>query len=133
MQTREMFKSGKWRLVAGAATLSALGIGGIALADQSAARTPEAITLRDQVSSGDDTVSTLLSDLRPTGGSFGGDLDSPFDDSNTDDAGASVTGDTPVDLDTLTGDSGDDVASPVDEQSSSLVEPNDSADSSLGS
>ena len=32
MQTREMWKNSKWKMVAGAATLSALGISGLALA-----------------------------------------------------------------------------------------------------
>lgn len=99
MQTREMWTATKWKVVAGAATLSALGISSLALADQSPSREQEAIKLTDQVQSADANVSVSdLKNIRPMSGSFG-DLDSPFDDSNTGDSLTNVsnTGDSLTD------------------------------------
>lgn len=105
MQTREMWKNSKWKMVAGAATLSALGISGLALADPSSPGVPESIELSDQVQVSDARgVTTTLPDfVVSVSGGPADDLDSPFDDNGTGDT-ASVTGDTPDGMDTLTGD-----------------------------
>ena len=104
MQTREMWKNSKWKMVAGAATLSALGISGLALADPSSSGVPDSIELSDQVQVSDARNGTTLPDfVRGVSGGPFDDLDSPFDDTGTGDT-ASVTGDTPDGLDTLTGD-----------------------------
>ena len=105
MQTREMWKNSKWKMVAGAATLSALGISGLALADPSSPGVPESIELSDQVQVSDArNVTTTLPDfVVGVSGGLADDLDSPFDDNATGDT-ASVTGDTPDDMDTLSGD-----------------------------
>ena len=85
MQTRDMWKSGKWKLVAGAATLSALGIGGMAMADSDSPGLPDAINLKDQVTTGvtltpiPDFVVNSRNQVDLTA------LDSPFDDDATDD------------------------------------------------
>jgi hypothetical protein len=108
MQTREMWKKSKWKVVAGAATLSALGISGLALADPSNSPVPASIELSDQVSGvglqrpAPDFVLNLNDDQSS-------DSDSPFDDVGTGDS-ESVSGDTPAGLDTLTGDSVDTLA-----------------------
>jgi hypothetical protein len=120
MQTREMWKNSKWKMVAGAATLSALGISGLALADPSSPGVPEPIELSDQVQVSDvRNVTTTLPDF--VVGVSGGpvdDLDSPFDDNGTGDT-ASVTGDTPDGMDTLTGDTTD--ADDIDSASAEVV------------
>ncbi|HUP17128.1 MAG TPA: hypothetical protein VM848_13895 [Acidimicrobiia bacterium] len=105
MQTREMWKNSKWKMVAGAATLSALGISGLALADPSSPGVPESIELSDQVQVSDarNGPTTLPDFVRGVSGGPFDDLDSPFDDTGTGDT-ASVTGDTPDDMDTLSGD-----------------------------
>jgi hypothetical protein len=108
MQTKEMWKSTKWKVVAGAATLSALGIGGLAIADDSGERTQQAINLRDRASTTGVSVPVADVNVGPTDGLVSGN-DSPFDDSDgsdsvTDGSAGSTTGDTPADLDTLTGD-----------------------------
>jgi hypothetical protein len=100
-----MWKNSKWKMVAGAATLSALGISGLALADPSSSGVPDSIELSDQVSVSGKVPTTLPDFVRGVGVSGDpDDLDSPFDDTGTGDT-ASVTGDTPDGLDTLTGDS----------------------------
>ena len=105
MQTREMWKNSKWKMVAGAATLSALGISGLALADPSSPGVPDSIELSDQVQVSDSrNVTTTLPDfVRGVSGGQFDDLDSPFDDTGTGDT-ASVTGDSPDGLDTLSAD-----------------------------
>lgn len=105
MQTREMWKNNKWKMVAGAATLSALGISGLALADPSSSGVPNSIELSDQVQVSDvrNGTTTLPDFVRGVSGGQFDDLDSPFDDTGTGDT-ASVTGDTPDGMDTLTGD-----------------------------
>ena len=107
MQTKDMWKSSKWKVVAGAATLSALGIGSLAIADDSNERTQQAINLRDRVSTSEVTPVSEVN-VGPVQGAFDGN-DSPFDDSDasdsvTDGSVGSATGDTPADLETLTGD-----------------------------
>ncbi|HKY47149.1 MAG TPA: hypothetical protein VJQ79_04100 [Acidimicrobiia bacterium] len=119
MQTREMWKNSKWKMVAGAATLSALGISGLALADPTSPEVPGSIELSDQVQFSDSrNVTTTLPDfvVGVTSGP-GDDLDSPFDDDGTGDT-ASVTGDTPDGMDTLSGDS---VESAIDSDSPDVV------------
>jgi hypothetical protein len=120
MQTREMWKNSKWKMVAGAATLSALGISGLALADPSSPGVPESIELSDQVQVSDArNVTTTLPDfVVGVSGAPGDDLDSPFDDDGTGDT-ASVIGDTPDGMDTLTGDTTD--ADDVDSASAEVV------------
>jgi hypothetical protein len=120
MQTREMWKNSKWKMVAGAATLSALGISGLALADPSSPGVPESIELSDQVQVSDArNVTTTLPDfVVGVSGAPGDDLDSPFDDDDTGDT-ASVIGDTPDGMDTLTGDTTD--ADDVDSASAEVV------------
>lgn len=105
MQTREMWKNNKWKMVAGAATLSALGISGLALADPSSSGVPDSIELSDQVQVSDarNGTTTLPDFVRGISGGPLDDHDSPFDDTGTGDS-ASVTGDTPDGMDTLTGD-----------------------------
>jgi len=119
MQTREMWKNSKWKMVAGAATLSALGISGLALADPTNPGVPGSIELSDQVQVSDArSVTTTLPDfVVGVSGGPGEDLDSPFDDNGTGDT-ASVTGDTPDGMDTLTGDS---VESAADSDSPEVV------------
>jgi hypothetical protein len=120
MQTREMWKNSKWKMVAGAATLSALGISGLALADPSSPGVPESIELSDQVQVSDaGNVTTTLPDfVVGVSGGPADDLDSPFDDNGTGDT-ASVTGDTPDGMDTLTGDTTD--ADDIDSASAEVV------------
>ena len=129
MQTRDMWKTSKWKVVAGAATLSALGISGLALADQSTSPAQEAIKLRDQVQSADNVVSVTPLNLRLGGAEFG-DLDSPFDDSttgpSTSDSAGSASGNTPAGLDTLSGDTASGLDSVVDDSS-----PDDAASDDL--
>jgi hypothetical protein len=105
MQTRELWKNSKWKMVAGAATLSALGISGLALADPASPEVPGSIELSDrvQVSDARNAATTLPDFVVGVRGGPGDDLDSPFDDNGTGDS-ASVTGDTPDGMDTLTGD-----------------------------
>jgi hypothetical protein len=105
MQTREMWKNNKWKMVAGAATLSALGISGLALADPSSSGVPNSIELSDQVQVSDarNGTTTLPDFVRGVSGGPLDDLDSPFDDTGTGDT-ASVSGDTPDGMDTMTGD-----------------------------
>jgi hypothetical protein len=100
-----MWKNSKWKMVAGAATLSALGISGLALADPTSPGVPGSIELSDQVQVSDaSNVSTTLPDfVVGVSDGPGDDFDSPFDDNGTGDT-ASVTGDTPDGMDTLTGD-----------------------------
>ena len=105
MQTREMWKNSKWKMVAGAETLSALGISGLALADPTSPEVPGSIELSDQVQFSDANVTTTLpAFIVGVSSGPGDDLDSPFDDDGTGDT-ASVTGDTPDGMDTLSGDS----------------------------
>ena len=107
MQTREMWKNSKWKMVAGAATLSALGISGLALADPTSPGVPGSIELSDQVQVSDaGNVTTTVPDFVVGVNSGGDGLDSPFDDNGTGDT-ASVSGDTPDGMDTLTGDTMD--------------------------
>jgi len=115
-----MWKNSKWKMVAGAATLSALGISGLALADPSSPGVPESIELSDQVQVSDvRNVTTTLPDfVVGVSGGPADDLDSPFDDNGTGDT-ASVTGDTPDGMDTLTGDTTD--ADDIDSASAEVV------------
>jgi hypothetical protein len=115
-----MWKNSKWKMVAGAATLSALGISGLALADPSSPGVPESIELSDQVQVSDvGNVTTTLPDfVVGVSGGPADDLDSPFDDNGTGDT-ASVTGDTPDGMDTLTGDTTD--ADDIDSASAEVV------------
>jgi hypothetical protein len=109
-------------MVAGAATLSALGISGLALADPSSPGVPESIELSDQVQVSDArNVTTTLPDfVVGVSGGPADDLDSPFDDNATGDT-ASVTGDTPDDMDTLSGDTVE--AAGIDDSDSPEVVP----------
>ncbi len=112
MQTREMWNRSKWRVVAGAATLTALGITGLALAE----------TGDDDGGPGsnielDDLVTMDTFDSPDVGVVDGetdavSDLDSPLDDS-PDDAVAGVE-DSPDDGVAGVEDSPDDVDSPDD-------------------
>ena len=77
-----MWKSTKWKVVAGAATLSALGIGSMALADSDESPLPSAINLKDHVTTRTlapipDFVVSSNNQVDLT------DLDSPFDDDPT--------------------------------------------------
>ena len=106
MQTKDMWKAGKWKVVAGAATLSALGIGGLAMAGESTDRTPEAINLRDRVTAGV-PISVPEASFGPTGGVFDVN-DSPFEDSDangalSDDSAGSANGVAGSNIDSLGG------------------------------
>ena len=139
-----MWKTSKWKVVAGAATLSALGISGLAMADQSNPSTQEAIHLRDQVQSTEATV--RMPDLTPGPVVAGfGDLDSPFDDSNGTDSsidnsvGSSI-GDMPTGVDTGDDASDSGLESGIDNSildsasdSDDVIAPLPSADDSLDS
>ena len=103
MQTRDMWKSSKWKLVAGAATLSALGISGMALADPDNSPVPAPINLRDQVTTRGTLTSLPDFVVKSNNQVDLTDLDSPFDDGPIG-SDISATGDTSEGLDTLTGD-----------------------------
>jgi hypothetical protein len=92
-------------MVASVAALSALGIGGLALADTQGTENPPAITLADPQAITTAPQATVTTNL-----GFGplSDFDSPFDVNDTGDGEASVTGDTPQGLDTVTGDTPND-------------------------
>jgi hypothetical protein len=86
MQTRELWNRSKWKVVAGAAAVTALGIGGLALAQDGddGQEADNGIGLQDLVS-----VDTFESpDVVVVGGGEVSDLDSPLDDDPTDVAGA---------------------------------------------
>jgi hypothetical protein len=103
MQTRDMWKSSKWKVVAGAATLSALGITGMALAEPDSPRVSAPINLRDQATTRD-TVTSLPDFVVKSNNQIDlTDLDSPFvyDPIGSD---VSVSGDTLPGPDTGTGD-----------------------------
>jgi len=114
MQTRDMYRPPNWKLVASVAAVSAVGIGGLALADTQGTENPPPITLTDAQAITPVAQVTVTTNL-----GFGplSQFDSPFD---VDDTGeASITGDTPQGLDTLTGDTpdaADVVESPVDDE-----------------
>ena len=113
MQTRDMFKKPtNWKVLAGVAAVSAIGIGGLAVADSRGSENPEPITLTDQQSV---TTVTRLNLTPAPSVVVPNDLDSPFDDADTEsgDADASVTGDTPAGIDTLSGDTDDDSPEPA--------------------
>lgn len=109
MQTRNMLKtSPNWKVLAGVAAASALGISGLALADTTAVSNPPPITLADIETPIDATRITIAEDLGF--GALNDELDSPLNPEDTGGDVASITGDTPEGLDTLTGDTADDVA-----------------------
>lgn len=89
MQTKAMWQSTKWKVVAGAATLTAVGIGGMAMADSDDPALPKAINLQDRVATSD-TLPTLPDFVvTPNNQIDLTDLDSPFSDDEF--AGSSIT------------------------------------------
>ncbi len=123
MQTRDLLKTPNWKVLAGFAAVSAIGMGGLALADTTTVQNPPSITLLDREEPGIAAEVSIHEDL-----GFGvlNDLDSPFDADDTGDGLASATGDTPAGLDTLTGDTADEVsAGEVDDDEVSAPEVDD--------
>lgn len=111
-QVNERFGANRWKIVASAATLSALGITAVSLADTAPRSTPEAINLSDRAQlSG--VATTLPPFVISPGQILAGDLDSPFDtNDNTNDsplAGAATVDspDSPDSPDTAVADSPD--------------------------
>ncbi|MEX2623145.1 MAG: hypothetical protein WD651_05435, partial [Acidimicrobiia bacterium] len=99
MQTREMWTRNKWRVVGGAAALTALGVTGLALADSEDDSLPaEGITLQDlqtlDTFDSPDVVTVDpgggLSDLDSPAGVTG--TDSPDSPDSPDDSPAGVAG-----------------------------------------
>lgn len=124
MQTPNMRRAApNWKVLAGVAAASALGISGWALADTKAVSNPPPISLADSETPVDATRVTIEEDLGF--GALNDELDSPLDPKDTGNDVASITGDTPVGLDTLSGDTSDDVAA-------AEVDDDDSAESSAG-
>lgn len=103
MQTRNMLKTApNWKVLAGVAAASALGISGLALAGTTAVSNPPPITLADIETPIDATRITIAEDLGF--GALNDELDSPLNPEDTGGDVASITDDTPEGLDTLTGD-----------------------------
>jgi hypothetical protein len=83
-----MWKSTKWKVVAGAATLTGLGIGGFALADSADSTLPTAINLQDRVGITDTLPALPDFVVTPNNIDFT-DFDSPF--SHDYSAGSSIS------------------------------------------
>jgi len=131
MQTRDQYGSPQWKMVASVAALSALGIGGLALADTQPTENPPAITLADPQAITTAPQSTVTTNL-----GFGplSDFDSPFDINDTGDGEPSITGDTPQGLDTLTGDTpNDDEAAEAEGDDATAEDQEDSPAESIAS
>ncbi|MEX0947062.1 MAG: hypothetical protein WD064_06820 [Acidimicrobiia bacterium] len=125
MQTPNMRRAApNWKVLASVAAASALGISGWALADSKAVSNPPPIDLADSETPVDATRVTIEEDLGF--GALNDELDSPLDPEDPRGDVASITGDPPAGLDTLTGDTSDDV-------SAAEVDDDDSDDSSAGS
>jgi hypothetical protein len=124
MQTPNMRRAApNWKVLAGVAAASALGISGWALSDTKAVSNPPPISLADSETPVDATRVTIEEDLGF--GALNDELDSPLDPEDPGDDVASITGDNPVGLDTLSGDTSDDVAA-------AEVDDDDSDESSAG-
>ncbi|HEU4750969.1 MAG TPA: hypothetical protein VFT54_07910 [Acidimicrobiia bacterium] len=124
MQTPNMPRAApNWKVLAGVAAASALGISGWALADTKAVSNPPPINLADSETPVDATRVTIEEDLGF--GALNDELDSPLDPEDTGNDVASITGDTPAGLDTLSGDTSDDAAA-------AEVHDDDSDESSAG-
>jgi hypothetical protein len=124
MQTREMWNRNKWRVVAGAATLTALGVTGLALADADDDTIADSIALEDLVTM--DTFDSPDVVVVDDNTNVVSDLDSPLDD---DAASVASAEDSP---DEATGTDSPDVESPdspdVESPDSPDVESPDSPD-----